>query len=265
MDQGKYKKRKYPKSRIATFDVGKISLAKHHIAGLLEIDLTEARKIIKQRIKAREEISLISWFIKSTGTVLKEFPEVHGLLNKKSELIVFEDIDVAVPIERKVNGKKVPLVMLIKDVNKKSAADIYTEMHEAKGQNVYDEGDYVLGERRQKFTMKLFYFLPQRIRLFIWNRLLRNPLKIKNSMGTVIITVIGLLSSFPGWILPKSMHNLCLGLGTITKKPWVVKNKIKIREILNLTVLFNHDVVDGAPASRFIKKLVYFIENAKGF
>jgi pyruvate/2-oxoglutarate dehydrogenase complex dihydrolipoamide acyltransferase (E2) component len=36
------------------------------------------------------------------------------------------------------------------------------------------------------------------------------------------------------------------------------------REILNLTVMFNHDVVDGAPAARFTRRLVELIESGYG-
>jgi pyruvate/2-oxoglutarate dehydrogenase complex dihydrolipoamide acyltransferase (E2) component len=65
---------------------------------------------------------------------------------------------------------------------------------------------------------------------------------------------------FPGWILPKSLHNLCFGIGAVVPKPWVVDGKIQVREILNLTVLFDHDVIDGSPAARFVDKLVKRLE-----
>jgi pyruvate/2-oxoglutarate dehydrogenase complex dihydrolipoamide acyltransferase (E2) component len=34
--------------------------------------------------------------------------------------------------------------------------------------------------------------------------------------------------------------------------------------MLNLTVAFDHDVVDGAPAARFVNRLVELIENGYG-
>ena len=37
--------------------------------------------------------------------------------------------------------------------------------------------------------------------------------------------------------------------------------RIEVREILNLTVIFGHNVVDGAPAARFTKRLVELIES----
>jgi pyruvate/2-oxoglutarate dehydrogenase complex dihydrolipoamide acyltransferase (E2) component len=40
----------------------------------------------------------------------------------------------------------------------------------------------------------------------------------------------------------------------------VRKDRIEIREMLNITVIFNHDCVDGAPAARFINELRKYVE-----
>jgi hypothetical protein len=43
-----------------------------------------------------------------------------------------------------------------------------------------------------------------------------------------------------------------------------VDGRIEPREILNLTVGFDHDVIDGAPAARFARRLVELIESGYG-
>jgi pyruvate/2-oxoglutarate dehydrogenase complex dihydrolipoamide acyltransferase (E2) component len=43
-----------------------------------------------------------------------------------------------------------------------------------------------------------------------------------------------------------------------------VEGRIEPREILNLTVMFDHDVIDGAPATRFTQRLVELIESGYG-
>ena len=53
-------------------------------------------------------------------------------------------------------------------------------------------------------------------------------------------------------------------MGSIIKKPVVIDDKIEIREILNMTALIDHDVMDGAPMARFITKLSKNIESALG-
>ena len=44
----------------------------------------------------------------------------------------------------------------------------------------------------------------------------------------------------------------------------MVEGRIEPREILNLTVVFDHDVIDGAPAARFARRLVEMIESGYG-
>ena len=48
------------------------------------------------------------------------------------------------------------------------------------------------------------------------------------------------------------------------EKPVVVDGKIEIREMLSVTVSFDHDIVDGAPAARFTSQLKSLIESGYG-
>jgi len=50
-------------------------------------------------------------------------------------------------------------------------------------------------------------------------------------------------------------------LGGIAEKPGVAQGQIQIREVLSLTLTFDHDVVDGAPAARFASRLKELIES----
>ena len=76
-----------------------------------------------------------------------------------------------------------------------------------------------------------------------------------------MVTTVNAVERTAGWILPtRNMHNIALSFGSISKKPWVVKGKVEVRDILHLTVAFNHDVIDGVPAGRFVQDLVKTIE-----
>lgn len=258
-----YTKATYPKSRLATFDVGKIGSQKHNITGFIEVDVTKARDIIKKKIKAGENISLLSWLIKVISKTISENKYIHSINYRKRSQIIFNDIDISLPIEKVVNGKKVPLAMLIKSVNKKTIGEIYNEINSSKNKEVKSEKDYVLSDNSKRVLTSVFFNLPQFLRLLVWKHLLKNPFRIKENLGTALITNVGLSSNVPGWILPKSIHNLCFAVGSIVKKPWIVNNKIEIREIMHLTILFDHDVVDGSPAVIFTNNLVKNIELAK--
>jgi pyruvate/2-oxoglutarate dehydrogenase complex dihydrolipoamide acyltransferase (E2) component len=58
--------------------------------------------------------------------------------------------------------------------------------------------------------------------------------------------------------------SLTIALGGISEKPGVVDGRIEIREYLNITLSFDHDIVDGAPAARFSNQLKDLIENGYG-
>jgi len=43
----------------------------------------------------------------------------------------------------------------------------------------------------------------------------------------------------------------------------VIDNEIKIRDILNMKILVDHDVIDGAPMVRLLNDLTNYIETGK--
>jgi pyruvate/2-oxoglutarate dehydrogenase complex dihydrolipoamide acyltransferase (E2) component len=49
-------------------------------------------------------------------------------------------------------------------------------------------------------------------------------------------------------------------IGGITEKPTVIDDKAETREYLNLTVMIDHDVIDGAPAARFTARLAELVQ-----
>jgi pyruvate/2-oxoglutarate dehydrogenase complex dihydrolipoamide acyltransferase (E2) component len=94
----------------------------------------------------------------------------------------------------------------------------------------------------------------------IWRFLLKHPKIAFKEMGNVVITSLGMMGRINGWFIHKSVHPISFGIGSIIKKPIVINDEIEIREILNMTILFDHDVIDGAPIVKFIKDLTKYIE-----
>jgi pyruvate/2-oxoglutarate dehydrogenase complex dihydrolipoamide acyltransferase (E2) component len=257
-----FKRLSYPRSRRATFDVGIIGSSKHHIVALLEIDVTEAKTKIREAVNTGKKIGFTSWFMKVIGNTVADNTHCHAINYKAEKQIAFDEVDIAIPIEREVNGVKVPLVTIVRSTNKKTPEAINSEIQSAIHVPINDEKVYVLTKRKHKNLTGLFFYLPQWARLMAWKWILKNPFTIKDNMGTVMVTNIGQYGKIAGWIIPKSLHNLCFGIGSVVRKPWVVKDDIAIRDILHLTILFDHDVIDGAPAARFTKQLVENLEEA---
>src|SRR5215216_2791488 len=139
----------YPSSRQLTFDVGRIGLGKHHVRALLEVDVTEARRIIKQNRHSGNKISFTAWLIKAIGDCVALHPQIAGVNDAKhNKVLVFEDVDISMVVEKEVNGTRVPLPYVIRKADKKTLCQIQEEIESAKAQKVANEGNYVLGEER---------------------------------------------------------------------------------------------------------------------
>ncbi|MGE5678703.1 MAG: 2-oxo acid dehydrogenase subunit E2 [Pseudomonadota bacterium] len=261
---GSYTIEEFPASRLATIDIGKEGLKKHHIKALIELDVTEARKKLQVKKQRGESISFNSWLIKCISHSVEECVQIHGIRKGKKDVVLFSDVDVSIMIEREIQGKKVPLPYVIRKTNEKSISDICNEIKNGQKQSIDGEGDFVLGEKKNEQLMKIYYAMPGFIRSMIWRRLVRSPFIMKQNMGTVIITSVGMMGKINGWVIPVSVHPLCFAIGSIVKKPGVVDDRVEIREILYLTALVDHDVIDGAPAFRALSKLTRLIESGYG-
>jgi pyruvate/2-oxoglutarate dehydrogenase complex dihydrolipoamide acyltransferase (E2) component len=66
-----------------------------------------------------------------------------------------------------------------------------------------------------------------------------------------------------GWGIPIAFHTLVVTVGGIYLKPVLIDEKLFNHEFLSLTISFDHDIVDGAPAARFISKFADLIKNAR--
>jgi pyruvate/2-oxoglutarate dehydrogenase complex dihydrolipoamide acyltransferase (E2) component len=256
----------YPTSRQLTFDLGKIGLGKHHIKALLEVDVTEARKLIRQSRHTGSKASFFAWLLKVIADCVALHPPVAGINQpRRNKVIVFNEVNISIVVEKEVNGARVPLPYVLRKADQKTLYQIHEEIEAAKSQAIRNEGDYVLNESYSTAGMRLFVRLPQWLRLILMRTfLLNNPQRIQDAMGTVMVTTAGMIGHTHGWIMPFSMHPLGLALGSLNEQPRVYRGEIQKREILHLTVLIDHDVIDGVPAARFVDDLVKKIEAGFG-
>ncbi len=256
---------RYPDSRLSVFDIGKAGMAKHSVYGLLEIDVTAAREKLRDLRRRGREVSFTAWAMKTIACCVADHPGVHALRRGKNRAVAFTDVDVSLMVEREVEGAAVPLPLLIRAAQEKPAEEIDSEIRAALSQPIADESGHVLGSHGIPTALfRLYYALPHFLRVWIIRGLTANPFRTKALSGTVTITTVGGVGS-PGWIIPtRSWHNAVFALGTVSRKPWALGDRIVIRDVLNLTVVLNHDVIDGRPAGKFVQDLVKRMEKAAG-
>ena len=91
-----------------------------------------------------------------------------------------------------------------------------------------------------------------------------NPLWSKRFGGTVGMSSIGMFGPEGGWGIPIAPPTLMITVGGIATKPRYVGGSLQPRKMLDLTISVDHDLVDGAPAARFARRLADLVESADG-
>ena len=253
-----YYLKSFPQTRIATIDMFPEAIKKHYISALLEFDVTESRVKLKELRKAGVHISFNAWIIKVIGAVLAKHPEATGYLYKKRKIIIFNSISISILVEKKISGQKVPVPALIQNVDIKTASEISREIEWAKSRDISAEEAVI--NRPSSLAEKIYYHLPGFLRRIFWRILLSLPELAYKKMGNAVVTSIGMMGKINGWFIHRSVHPVSFGIGSVLKKPVVIKEEIKIREILNMTILVDHDVIDGAPMVRLLNDLTKSLE-----
>lgn len=78
--------------------------------------------------------------------------------------------------------------------------------------------------------------------------------------GTITVTNIGVFGVDTGTPILNPGEVGIVALGSIRPKPWVVENEILIRQVTTIGATFDHRVVDGDVASRFVQDVASVIE-----
>lgn len=254
----------FPPSRISTMDICALGRKKHHIAGLLEIDVTDARAKFRQyKAQNGESLSFTAWAMHCVGAAAAEYPQVTAYLTGRRKMAVSGGIDIAVTVEKRTGGHDVPLPLVVRDCGRKSVDAIHQEIRQAQGESV-DESTVTLSNNKLRRGAAVFYRLPAFLRRFVWKAFLLRPRTAIKTMGSVIVTSLGMCGDCDGWFVPMGVHPLIIALGSIVKKPGVVGDQLAVREYLKLTALIDHDVVDGAPAARFLSRLNSLMKSSHG-
>jgi pyruvate/2-oxoglutarate dehydrogenase complex dihydrolipoamide acyltransferase (E2) component len=258
---GSFEVSEFSRSRNPTIDTMLWGRQRHHVPILLEVNVTAAREAIhNQKVKTGEGISFTGWILKCLAQAVSEHKYVHALRKGKRQLVIFDDVDVAIVIERAVPGSTLPMPYIVRKANEKALANIHSEIRAAQKVPVASE-EVQVGSPRAGWMTQVFMMLPQFLRnLLFWQPVFRNPFLLKRTMGTVSmssLTAYSLRGNHGGmsWGIPIGIHPLIVAVGGIAKRPGVIQEQIVLCEYVGLTVLFDHDVIDGAPVARFIRRL----------
>lgn len=270
---GTYEELNVSPMRTAVWDTVRIGKRRHHVPVLLEADVTSARAAIGRHKQQGDDISFTAWAVRCVAKAAGDHRRIHAVRHGRHKLVLFNDVDVSLALYRRANGgatdERLPMPYVLRRANEKDVAQISTEIRAAQSKPLAPGEQWLdpSGNVPPPWLLRLAYALPHQVRQAVyWDRMLADPWRVKQTMGTVMITSVPVSSrsSHSGWAIPIGIHPLVVAVGGVTRKPWVVEDRVEARDVLALTVLFDHDVIDGVPVALFLRRLVELLEEAFG-
>ncbi|MGZ3714639.1 MAG: 2-oxo acid dehydrogenase subunit E2 [Ktedonobacterales bacterium] len=227
------------------------------IHGLFEVDVTSARAVLREHhARTGESLSFTAFLATCVAKAVDEHKEVQAFRQGGAHLVLFDDVDIYTPIEHDVAGQKYVIPHIIRAANRKTFRQLHDEIRAAQVADV-------------RHLLTWLRLVPTVVyRPIVWalsgiGR--RRPRLWKDNLGTVGLTAVGMFGDGAGWGIPPAMPAaLMVTVGGIGEKQVIVDGHVAVREYLNLTVSVDHEIIDGAPAARFTRRLKALIESGYG-
>jgi pyruvate dehydrogenase E2 component (dihydrolipoamide acetyltransferase) len=73
--------------------------------------------------------------------------------------------------------------------------------------------------------------------------------------GTVTITNVGVFGVDAGTPLLNPGETAILAMGAVVRRPWAHKDAVRLRQVMTLSLTFDHRVIDGEQGSRLLRDL----------
>ena len=233
----------------------------NNMYALIELDVTDVRQRLRLLRKEGQHISFFGFLLSAIAKSIDENIELNHIRRGK-RLYYFADVDIDIPIEFRLNGISEPRKYIVRDAAKKTASEITLEIEKAKSgwkeSNIAGEDD-----KWAQWWVTFASIMPKWLFKLMAKIFSKNPFLVKKRFGTTYVSSVSGFSDVSGFIIPYfagQSRPLAFAIGSLTKKPGVIGSEIKIREYLSLTISINHDLVDGAPAARFVNRLKDRIE-----
>ena len=197
-----------------------------HVTSAIEVDMSRVvalRQKLKPELAAQGiNLTYLGFIARATVDTLQEYPWANGEIRSQSVVTrQFVNLGIAVALEEG-KGLIVPVIRNAQDLNLTGIARAIQD----------------LAERAR--TKKL---LPDDVQ-----------------GGTFTITNPGSFGTFHGTPIINQPQSAILGTYALVKRPWVVQDDlggdvIAIRPIMNLTLTYDHRLVDGAYAGLYLHDL----------
>ena len=204
--------------------------SKTHIPHACGMDIADVTKLVEVREKEKKnfepkgvKLTYLPFIVKAVAIALKEYPKFNAHFDEeKGELIIRKQHNIGIAVDTP-EGLMVPVV---KDVDKKSIIEIANDIEH-------------LAEMARQRKLKLD--------------------EIRG--GTFTITNVGSVGGMYSTPIINPPEVAIMGVHRIKDMALAVKDKVKVRKAMGISMCFDHRVADGAEATLFMNVVMKHLED----
>jgi pyruvate/2-oxoglutarate dehydrogenase complex dihydrolipoamide acyltransferase (E2) component len=247
--------------RVVPFDINRRMVAAsatvgrehNNIHAFTEVDISVPRRRIREhRERTGEQLSLTAYVVACLARAVAEHPAFNAR-RSGGRLYLLDDVTISVLVERTIDGQNVPDMLVVHAANKRTYRQIHDELREAQRPSAAPLG----GLSGMAWLLRL-------IPSFLFTafvRLAARNVGMAQRYGVIGVTAVGMFGPGPLWMLPLSGATVAVAVGSIVDRPVWINGQVEAHEHLCLTLSFDHDIIDGAPAARFTKRFAELLKS----
>jgi len=228
-----------------------------NIHAIVEVDISNSRRLIREiKEKTGESPSLTAYVTACLAKTVSEFPNFNSF-RKGRNLVILDDVTISVLVEREINGEIVPENLGIRTAQTKTYRQIHEEIRSAQEHTSANLGT-LSGIAWLKFIPGFLF------RMFV--KIASQNINMMKRYGAIGVTAVGMfgMKNQALWVVPiVGGATIGVAVGGIVERACVNNGHLESHEHLCLTITFNHDIVDGAPAARFVKSFSELLKSGE--
>ena len=221
--------------------------------GLVDVDITTANRLLAGH---DPPWSLTAFVVASVARAAAAHPAVHAYRNWRGQQVTHEHVDVGTMVEVTTPQGPFAIPHLLRDADIREVPDLTAELRRVKRDPAASSSGKWL-ERAGPAATRIPGVIPALYAV------MARSVAARQRIGTVAVTAVGMFAGGGGFgITSLTLFSLEVIVGGVSQRPRVIDGQVTVRDILDLTVVIDHNVVDGAPAARFAAEFRELLESA---
>lgn len=216
-----------------------------------DIDMTWAESLRKKFAALGYKTTVTAILLKAIAIAQRAHPMTRIALLPTGERITLNRICAGFTVERFVKGQPAVFFGSIKEPDVKPIIEITDELR-----------SYSTDDLEQNETLEVqnwFNNVPEFIRrIIIFFGMLIPSLRIHYMGATFGLSSLGKFGCKA--IVPPCVTASTFGIGEVEERPVAIDGKVEVRPILSLVLNFDHRLIDGAPAARFMQDVIHLLQ-----